>query len=182
MIYPPIFIFPITQNQLMRKALTLLLMLASASTFAQSMQVQTKMPAPTIIVDSVLVNNSYLSSISPDEIQSVDVKRVPEFPNGVIYITTKDKAKAMGLLASPLLSLNDIVKKHIKVSKKPIIFIIDGTMLTDTLNVRIPSSTLHGVIIKEAAETAYFKTALPNVLIMMISTKPITINIRGNEF
>ena len=162
----------------MKKVLTALLILSSAYCFAQ-----TKQPMPAIYVDSALVSESYFKSISPNDILRIDVQRAAEFPNGVIYITTKNKQQTQALLKSPLLSLADIAKTNLPPSlrSKPIIFQLDGVMITDTANVRIPALAIKGIIIKAAADMPYFKTALPNVVLLMISTKPPTIMIRGDE-
>lgn len=169
-----------TQN-LMKKAITLLLILSSACGFAQT--AHPSQPMPAIYVDSVMVSEYYFKSIQPNDILRVDVKRAKEFPNGVIYITTKNKQKTEKLLKSPLLSLGNIAKANILGSQKsrPIIFLLDGAMLTDTANIRIPSLSITGVTVNEAANTPYFKTALPDVIILMVSTKPITIAIRGES-
>lgn len=165
----------------MKKALPALLMLLSAHCFAQTMHLS--QPKPAIYVDSALVNESYFKSISPDDILRVDVKRASEFPNGVIYITTKNKQQTQTLLKSQLLSLADIATANLPPSlrSKPVIFQLDRTILTDTAKVRIPALAVRGIIIKEAADTPYFKTALPNVVLLIISTKPPTIFIRGDE-
>ena len=162
----------------MKKVLTAFIMLSSLCCFAQ-----TSKPMPAIYVDSALVSESYFKSISPGDILRVDVQRAAEFPNGVIYITTKNKLQTQALPKSPLLSLADIAKTNLLPSlrSKPIIFQLDGVMITDTAYVRIPALAIKGIIIKAAAEMPYFKTALPNVVLLMISTKPPTIMIRGDE-
>ncbi len=162
----------------MKKLFILLLVLTSACGFAQTHSVA----QPAIYVDSMMVNINYMNYMHADDILSVDVQRKAEFPDGVIYITTKDKQKTQNLLKSPLLSLKDIVKANIAPGKqsKPIVFLLDGALLTDTANVRIPSLAIYSVKVASADEAPYFKTALPNVLLLKIATKP-PVMIRGES-
>ena len=165
----------------MRRLITILPVFCCFLSFAQQIPRAIKMPA--IFVDSVLVDSSYYKFLNTNYIENIDIKRTSAaFPGGIIYITTKDKPKTDSLLKSPLKSLADIVKQYVPSSakSKPIIFLLDGAMLTDTANVRIPALAIRGVTIKKAADIPYFKTALPNIIMMMISTKPPVIMIRGD--
>nr|WP_294790763.1 hypothetical protein [uncultured Mucilaginibacter sp.] len=163
----------------MKKLLILLLAVTSARSFAQTHP--TAMPA--VIIDSVLVNINYVNYLPPADIVNIDVQRRAEFPNGVIYVTSKDKQKTQNLLKSPLLSLKDIVKANLgaREQSKPIIFLLDGALLTDTANVRIPALAIYSVKVARSDEAPYFKTALPNVLLLKIATKPPVIMIRGES-
>lgn len=160
----------------MKKLLILILVLLSAYGFAQTKSAS----MPAIVVDSMLVDINYANYLPPHDIVNIDVRSKEKFPNGVIYVTSKDKQKTLKLLKSPLLSLKDIVKAKVASVdlSKPIIFLLDGALLTDTTNVRIPSLAVYSVEL--AGEDApYFKTALPNVLLLKIATKPPVLMIKG---
>jgi hypothetical protein len=167
----------------MKKIAVIFLILFSVPGMAQNKKSTTSQNnnLPVYIIDSVKTSAAYFKYIAPDNISSVNVLKNLQYPVGVIYITLKDHSEFTKLLQAPLLSLNDIAKTNIPEPErlKPILFILDDKLLTDTVAIRIPSICVHKVTIVRAAETAYFKTVLPDVLLMMVSTKPPVIMIRG---
>lgn len=167
----------------MKRILLLLPLFFSLYGFGQQ-QLSTARLRPAIIIDSALVNENYFKYLLAEDIARVDVKRdEAEFKDGVIYITTKNKLKTDSLLKSPLRSLKDIVKANIplQAKQKPIIFLLDGVLLTDTLNVHIPALAIRKVTIKKSADMPYFKTALPKVIMLIIATKPPVTLVRGYD-
>jgi hypothetical protein len=109
------------------------------------------------------------------------VKDAQDPDNAKVYFTLHDHSKFETLSRSPLLSLNDISKVHLTGTErsKPILYILDGKLLTDTVAVRIPSICVRNVTIVKAAETSYLKTVLPDALLLMISTQIPGIMIKG---
>ncbi|WPU93469.1 hypothetical protein SNE25_29570 [Mucilaginibacter sabulilitoris] len=136
---------------------------------------------PLYFLDSVKVSNEYITYLNPDEISDVHVDKNEKYPNGALFISLKDHSIVGKLLKDKLLSLNDIRSANTAKADrhKAVIYIIDDKLLTDTANVRIPAMFVKNVSVVKAAETPYFKTALPNVLLMRISTKPPQLRIRG---
>jgi hypothetical protein len=139
---------------------------------------------PLYFLDSIQVSPEYMNYITylnPDDISAVHVDKDVKYPNGAVFISFKDHTLVDKLLKDKILSLNDIRNANVAKAdmRKPVIYLIDDKLLTDTANVRIPSMLVRYVTVVKAAETAYFKTALPNVLLMRISTKPPQLRIRG---
>jgi hypothetical protein len=168
----------------MKNLFTILLTLISMAGFAQTKApFPVQKPSPVYFIDSVKTDPSepYYNYINANDIASINVSRDPGYPNGAIFITLKDHNIITKLRQDKLLSLSDIAKTNIPAAdiRKPVLYLLDDKLLTDTVGVRIPSTFVKKVTITKASETAYFKTALPNVLLMMISTKPEQIMIRG---
>ena len=139
-------------------------------------------PAPTIIVDSVEISMKAFELFDSNDIKDVRVERKSKYPNGVIYITLKDHNVLLNFLTSKKLSLQDLTTMHLSKEDKgkPIIYLMNGKLLTDTTDVIIMADRYYNVTITKAAETPYFKQAIPNVLIMMVSTVK-QMAIRGAE-
>jgi hypothetical protein len=131
---------------------------------------------PVWIIDSVKVSAMDLNYIDPNEISNINIVKNAQYPDGAIYVTLKDHSLFTKLFQLPLLSLNDISKANIPASQihKPVIYILDDKVLTDTALIRIPAVCITKVAVIAAVKTPYFKTALPNVLLMTISTAPLT--------
>jgi hypothetical protein len=169
----------------MKNLTAILLLLASLTGNAQTKktQTETKPANPVYFIDSVKINagEPYLNYINPNDIASLNINRDPIYPNGAVFITLKDHNTFTKLRQDKLLSLNDIAKTNIPATdkRKPVLYLLDDKLLTDTAGVRIPFTFVKKVTIIKAAETPYFKTALPNVLLMMITTKPEELRIRG---
>jgi hypothetical protein len=141
-----------------------------------------KKSLPAYFLDSVKIDNAYLTYLNPDDIAAVNVyKDAKLYPNGAVFIALKDHTIVNKLLNDKLLSLNDIFKANVHEPdrRKPVVYLINDELLTDTSNIRIPSIFVKYVTIVKASETPYFKTALPNILLMKISTRPPTIRLRG---
>lgn len=170
---------------MMKILAVLLLVLASLTGSAQTKDTHTvKKPAnPTYFIDSIKVNpnQSYLNYINPNDIASINISKDPIYPDGAVFITLKDHNTFTKLRQDKWLSLGDIAKTNITVTdkRKPVLYLLDDKLLTDTAGVRIPSALVKKVTVVKATETPYFKTALPNVLLMMVSTKPEELRIRG---
>ena len=134
-------------------------------------------PKPVYLIDSIKVDERYLKYIDPEEIASLNVfKDALNYHDGAVFIQLKEKGLLERLMHSKWLSLGEIAGQNIKVAdkQKPVLYLVDEKLLTDTSNVRIPVICLNKVSIVKASETEYFKTALPDVLIMMIATKPLS--------
>jgi hypothetical protein len=140
-----------------------------------------------VVIDSVKFSENILTYIGPNAISSLDVNKDSKYPNGVIWIKLKDHAILEKLLNDKWLSLSDIAKENLESIErnKPVLYLLNGKLLTDTTGIRIPSLCLGKILVTKASETNYLKTVLPNVLIMMITTttfpKPDPVRLRGNE-
>jgi hypothetical protein len=143
---------------------------------------------PAYIIDSVYLTAGklYIDFIGPQQIASINViKHSVLYPDGAIAITLKDHNILTRLQKDKWLSLNDIaVKNGVNFNKnQPVLYILNDKLLMDTTAIRIPSICIANMSLIRAAETAYFKTVLPDALILMISTKtvdqPAIIWIRG---
>ena len=167
----------------MKTITVITLMLFSATVLAQTKNAPINLSSaePVFMIDSVKVNKAYFNYTKAEDIATFTVNRTAQYPGGLINTIYKDHNKALKLLQSPLLSLSDIAKANVLPAErsKPILFIMDDILLTDTAGVRIPAMFVYHVAVLKAAETAYFKKALPNVLLMMIATKPPVTFIRG---
>lgn len=127
-----------------------------------------------LLIDSFKVSDVYIMYIDPVDVYNVNTKRNKEYPNGVIYVTLKDHKILSKLLVSKLLSLKDITNTYVIKKEKPIIFLLNKELVTDTTGVRIPEICLGNITVAEADQMPYFKTTFPNALIMMITTHPIS--------
>lgn len=149
---------------------------------------QTNQPSnkPLYYVEGTIINHTYFDFIQPDSIKEIHViKKDDEHPNGAIYISLKNPDYLKRILADKLLSIKDILlKKGIKAKKnQSLIFFLDGNLLTDTTNVRVPENYLGSVNLIPAANMPYFKTALPNTSLIYVNTKKYRKNVmvRGGE-
>ncbi|MBD1387516.1 hypothetical protein IDJ75_19685 [Mucilaginibacter rigui] len=142
-------------------------------------------PAPLIVfIDSVKMDSNsgmnYLSWLDPNDILNIFVKKDKVYQQGAIYITLKKHNTLVDLLKDKRMSLNDILIANLSENKgnKSILYFIDEKLITDTLGVRIPSKYVKKVTIIKAEEMPYFKSAFPDTILMMISTKPPVVYIR----
>jgi hypothetical protein len=129
---------------------------------------------PECFLDSVRMDFSILSYLDPHEIGNIILtKDKKKYPDGAFFLTLKDHNFFLKLCQSKILSLSDIFNTYAtkKEKHKPIIFLLDEKLLTDTTAIRIPDMALFQVTIAQASEVPYFKTALPNVLLMKVTTK-----------
>jgi hypothetical protein len=167
----------------MKNLIIILLVLVSFKAGAQNSNPSEAKIPPVYFIDSVKISDAspYLTYMNTDEVANIHVDKNKTYPNGVIFITLKDHRKLAEMLQDKLLSISDITKANISPSEKnsPVIYLLDDKLLTDTAGIRIPSKFVRQVTLTKADETAYFKTALPNVLLMKIATKPPVIMIRG---
>jgi hypothetical protein len=125
-----------------------------------------------LMIDSTIVDPHYMNWFAPNHVGAVDMMKSPK---GVLNLTLKNEYRGdlQKILESKLLSITDIKNIYLdKANKnKQVIYLLNDDMLTDTANIKIPEICLLHVSIAKASETPYFKTAMPNILIMMISTK-----------
>ncbi|QJD95138.1 hypothetical protein HH214_04220 [Mucilaginibacter robiniae] len=167
----------------MRRAITAMLLIIGAASLAQNKTaVAAPGDQPVYFVDSVQINEANMplvEHIAPQEIASLQIGNNPKYPQGSIYITLKDHSLLDKLLKDKLLTLADITEKNMPGQKKQIIYLVDNKMLTDTSGIRIPSNYVKNVKVVKANETPYFKTTFPKAVIVMISTKPEEMHIRG---
>lgn len=176
---------PFYKHYQMKTVLTIVLAICAfiANAQNQSTEKQTK---PDYFIDSVKVTNGdtyLLNFINPNDIASINVNKDKQYPNGAIFIKLKDHNILTKILEDKPLSIKDIWKANIPEAEKrrTVLYMLDDKLLTDTAAVRIPSMFVKKVTVVKASEMPYFKTALPNVLLMRISTKPEQIMIRGND-
>ena len=155
---------------LMRRIIiTALLILAFLGSKAQHIDNQVK---PVVMIDSVPIPYNSLSQIDPQTIASVNIQKDKMYPGGVIYITLKDSTQAGKILKSKKLSLQDLADKYIPKEDKgrPILFVMNRELVTDTSNVRIFSDLYYSVGVVKAEDSPYFKNAFPKALLLMVST------------
>ena len=96
----------------MKKTILALLLLVSFSGIAQSKKGVTKQKSaiPVFMIDSIRVNKAYFDYMNANDIASFYEFRNEQYPDGILYITTKNPAEMLKYLQSPLVSLNDITK------------------------------------------------------------------------
>ena len=126
------------------------------------------------MVDSINVADFYINYIDAKDILAVNVIKNDQYSNGMIDIKVKDHILLLKLIQSKILSLRDIVTKYIDNNSrhKPIIFFMNKELVTDTAGVRIPDMCLVNITVAKASQMHYYKTAFPDALIMMITTRP----------
>jgi len=151
----------------MKKTLLLFsIVIALASANAQSLTPS----KPIILVDSITMPHNILTFIKPDDIKAVQVERSKD--NDIVYVTMKDHQVVLDLLKHKMLSLNDLKNTYVQAAdrKKPILYVMDYSLLTDMASIRIPATYYHKVNVVKSDDTPYFKTVLPNALIITINT------------
>ncbi len=151
----------------MKKTLLLFcIVVALASANAQSLTPS----KPIVVVDSITMPHNILTFIKPDDIKATQVEISKD--NDIIYVTMKDHQVVLDLLKHKMLSLNDLKNTYVQAAdrKKPVLYVMDFSLLTDTTGIRIPSMYYHKVNVVKSEDTPYFKTVLPNALIMIINT------------
>ena len=126
------------------------------------------------MLDSTLVDQNYIHYLDSYEINDINIFKNTRYPKGVIYMKLKNHALLSRMLNSKLLAFSDIRNKYMASddTHKPVIYLLDKELVTDTTKRRIPEMCLAHVTVAKASEMPYFKTAMPDVLIMMITTKP----------
>lgn len=154
-------------------ALTIVLLFAFAIGKAQTnpiARISNYAGNPTFIVDSIEVGQNALNNINPNNIQNINVIRNAKYPNGAIYVTLKNP-RALAA-ASKMVSLQQLTDEQIPAEdkSKTRIYLLDDRLITDTTNLRIDVNAYHNVRIMPAANAPYFKTAMPNTLLIIIST------------
>ena len=136
-----------------------------------------------VFVDSVELDkgHSILNFIETSEIADIKVIGPGEkFKNGAMYIMLKDPGLLNRLMQEKQLSLMEIMKAKVTPEEvtRPVVYILNDKIVTDTAGIRTPASRVYNVDVIRASETAYFKTAFPSALIVNISTHPPKIYIR----
>jgi hypothetical protein len=126
------------------------------------------------MVDSVKVNRSLVNYLDLNQVLDISTNKSAEYPKGLIFIKLKNVIVFEMLLHDKFLSLNDITNKYISETEKhkPVLYLLDKELLTDTAGIRIPEMCLANITVAKASETPYFKTAFPGISIMMITTRP----------
>ncbi|WP_147321979.1 hypothetical protein [Mucilaginibacter conchicola] len=170
----------------MKTALILMLLIAPIIAFAQDGILRPGLHAleskkVTFVVDSIAKDmDIYVDFIDPKDIENVRRKKDLKYPDGVIFITLKNHKKLTDLINDRLISLKEIADVNIAMAdkKKPLLYIMDDKILTDTNRVRIPSKHFYKVDVIKASDLPYFKVAMPELLILKIITKPEPIYLR----
>jgi hypothetical protein len=172
----------------MKKTLLFLLLLVPLVNYAQPSILSPNphdkpVKMPVIFIDSVQMDsvNNYLMCIEANQIADIRVENGNKYsPNGAMFIKLKDSNLLKTLMNDKQLSLHDIMKVNVESSEfnKPVIYFLNDKLLTDTTRIRIPATRVYAVVVTRAAETAYFKTAFPEALIVTISTRSPEIYIR----
>jgi len=135
------------------------------------------------IIDSVQVSGNWLNYLDPNDIANIDIRKDSKYPQGVGSITLKDHKLLFKILSTAPLSLGAIADTYITISDKhkPILFLLNDKLLTDTSGVIIPDICLEKIVIAKASQLPYFKTTLPDALLMMITTKLISTKVHPPE-
>lgn len=122
------------------------------------------------MIDSVPIPYNSLSQINPQTIKSINIQK--DNAGGVVYITLKDSTQVGKILKSKKLSLQDLADKYVSKEDKgrPILYVMNRELVTDTSNVRILADLYHSVGVMKAGDSPYFKKAFPKALLLMIST------------
>lgn len=146
-----------------------LLMLAFISSGAQHIDNVAK---PAIMLDSVQMPYNSINQLNPSTVKSMNTTRNNKFPDGVIYMTLKDPSEVQTILKSKQLSLQQLADKYIEKADKgkPILYVMNDKLVTDTSNVRILSDGPYNITVLNAKYLPYFKTAFPKALLLMVQT------------
>ena len=163
----------------MKKILfTLLLILAFGFSKAQ-LSGRVSSLNSVIFVDSVKMEFNTLNDLDTSVIRSMNTVNKNSMYD-TVYVTLKDHNYIKNLKRAKKLSLKELTDTHItKADKgKPIIYIMDNWLLTDTAGVSISTEKFYAVKVTKAIETPYLKQAFPQALLFEIFT---IINIRGNN-
>jgi hypothetical protein len=158
---------------------------------ASALHAQTILPAehlpPTLpkqlppdwFIDSVKIDFS-LNWANIQHIERIDVeKEIKGHPNGVIYLKWKTPHPEFR-------SLGDISATQ-PLTKAPVVYIIDDSLIRDTANVRIEAANIFQVHMVSSAQIGYFPAGARPVSIVLVETfasfnkkvpEPGTINIR----
>jgi hypothetical protein len=139
----------------------------------------TKQQPPDWYIDSVKIDFS-LTWLNPMHIESINVeKQTKGHPNGAVYLQWKTPHPAFR-------SLWDISATQ-PLTKGPILYIIDDSLIRDTANVRIEAANIFQVHTVSSAQIGYFPAGARPVSIVLVETfasfnkkvpEPGTINIR----
>jgi hypothetical protein len=153
--------------------ITLLLVGAFASSNAQQIpQLNGQiMPShPIVIVDSVPMEFNTLKVLDTALIKSMNVVN-NSYP-GIVYITLKDHNSIKNLTRAKKLSLKQLTDAHVAKADKrrPIIYLMDHVLVTDTTGIRIPTEKFYSIQVIKAADTPYLKQAFPDALLLTVST------------
>lgn len=163
----------------MKKILvTLLLILAFGFSQAQ-LSGRVRSVNSVIFVDSVKMEFNTLNDLDTSVIRSMNIVNKNAMYD-TVYVTLKDHNYIKNLKRAKKLSIKELTDTHItKTDKgKPIIYIMNNWLLTDTAGVSISTEKFYTVKVTKATETPYLKQAFPEALLFKIFT---IINIRGND-
>lgn len=124
-----------------------------------------------IFVDSVKMEFNTFNVLDTTVIKSVNIVNKNSYTD-TVYITLKDHNYIKNLTWAKNLSLKELTNMNIAKADrgKPIIYIMNHILLTDTTGVRIPSEKFYSVKITKATEIPYFKQTFPDALLINIET------------
>ncbi len=153
----------------MKKTLLLFCLLAA---FASAKAQQLVSSKPIILVDSVTMPHNIMSFIKDEYIKEINVEKSKDYDDGIIKVTLKDHQVLTELLKGKMLTLNDLKNTHVLPAdqKKPLLYVMNFNLITDTAGIRIPSAHYYKVDVVKGENTPYFKKVLPNAMIMVINT------------
>ncbi len=123
----------------------------------------TKQLPPDFFIDSVKIDFP-LDWINPQHIASVYVqKEAKGHPNGAIYLEWKTPHPGF-------CSLGDISAAQPGLTKAPILYIIDDSLIRDTANVRIEAANIFQVHTVSSAQIGYFPAGARPVSLVLVET------------
>lgn len=135
--------------------------------------------SPAYYLNGKMINASFLSSIDPLLIESLEVKRdTMQIGNtkyyGQIYIATKSTYKPR------IISLSDLKAKYTNLKNEPAFFIVDGEIVTTNYDQYVVDENLLGRIIVDKIENENYNLKFIKVLTRSEANKR-EIRIRGAE-
>lgn len=139
---------------------------------------------PAYFLNGILVNESILKTLNPNEISSVAVEKDEVVINNVTYYGKLKIETKNNYLPKPI-TLNDLKAKHLKLKEKQTIFKIDDTIINADYNTYVVDENYILKIIVETFENKDEKLKLNIVTLLTKSEKNIKnakeIIIRGND-
>lgn len=148
----------------MKPILLLLAVFVCGALHAQKAQPK---PAPVVpwFLDSLSVTADYI--FNPELLGEMNVKKDdPQYPNGVIYMKSKQPGTVYHFVSLDSIALENSVAKG-----APVLFMLNDAVVKNSDRVKIDSSFILSVTVTKAEEIASLKRKVPSFAIVTIKTR-----------
>jgi len=153
----------------MKYYLLSLLLSTSALGFAQTTPIHQHPDQSVIFVDSVRVTSLTMQYVKPDDIKDVYVAKdfIDKTTNlrGAVFITTKNPKDYH------FINLDEIKKTQGIALSTKVIYMVDNQFIKNTEYFKLPSSSVHSIVVTKTSEFDNLKNDSPNLSIVKIITK-----------